>query len=128
MKENPDLDDFIVHDLNKEVPLSYDDGTFDGVVITVSIQYVTRPVELFRDANRILKPGGLFLVIFSNRMFYTKAVRVWIESDDEHRMGLVASYFQFAGNFEDISGTCRNPYRSPYEDPVYVVMARKAVA
>ena len=126
MLENPELDNSIVHDLNKELPLPYDDGTFDGVIITVSIQYVTGPVELFRDVNRILKPGGLFLVIFSNRMFFTKAVRVWIESDDEHRMGLVASYFQFAGNYEEISGTCRNPYRSPYEDPVYVVMARKA--
>ena len=41
-------------------------------VLTVSIQYLTKPIEIFRDVNRILKPGGLFAVIFSNRMFPPK--------------------------------------------------------
>jgi ubiquinone/menaquinone biosynthesis C-methylase UbiE len=101
------------------------DGSFDAVVISVSVQYLTRPVEVFRDVHRILKPGGQFLVIFSNRMFFTKAVRIWTVSDDARKMDLVASYFQYADCYEDIRGTCRNPRHGLYEDPVYVVMASK---
>ena len=125
MQENPDLDNHVVHDVNKDPGLPFDDSSFDVVVITVSMQYVVRPIEVFRDVNRILKPGGAFLVIFSNRMFFTKAVRMWVQSDDEQRMRLVASYFHYAGSYEDINGICRNPRRTPMEDPVYVVMARK---
>ncbi len=125
MRENPDLDDYVVHDVNKDPSLPLGDGSFDAVVISVSVQYLTRPVEVFRDVHRILKPGGQFLVIFSNRMFFTKAVRIWTVSDDARKMDLVASYFQYADCYEDIRGTCRNPRHGPYEDPVYVVMASK---
>jgi len=126
MQHNPDLDEYVVHDVNKSPRLPFEDSTFDAVAITVSIQYLIRPIEVFRDVQRILKPSGLFLVIFSNRMFFTKAVRMWTVSDDEYRMSLVASYFHYAGGYEDIEGMYRNPQRSYLEDPVYVVMARKA--
>ena len=125
MRENPDLDEYVVQDVNKDPHLPFEDNTFDAVVITVSIQYLTRPVEVFRDVNRVLKPAGIFLVIFSNRMFPDKAVRIWTALGDEERMKLLASYFYYAGNYEEIKGICRNPQRGPFEDPVYVVMARK---
>ena len=125
MQENPDLDDYVVHDVNRDPRLPFDDCTFDAAVIAVSVQYLTRPIEVFRDVNRILRPGGVFLVTFSNRMFPTKAIRIWNLGSDEQRMQLVASYFHYAGNYEDTRGTCRNLQRGPYEDPVYVVMARK---
>ena len=128
MQENPDLDDYVVHDVNQNPRLPFDNCSFDAVVITVSIQYLTSPIEVFRDVNRILKPGGLFLVIFSNRMFYTKAVRVWTMADDKQKMQLVGAYFHYAGNYEEIKGMSRNPQRGPEEDPVYVVMARKCPA
>ena len=127
MRENPDLDGYVVHDVNKDPRLPFDDGAYDAVVITVSIQYLTSPIEVFQDVHRILKPGGVFLVVFSNRMFFTKAVRCWVESDDQARMRLVWSYFEHADEYEEIMGTCRNPRRGPYDDPVYVAMARKPV-
>ena len=128
MQENPELEHYVVHDVNKDPRLPFGDTTFDAVVITVSIQYLTRPIEVFQDVNRILKPGGIFLVIFSNRMFPTKAARAWTVRDDEQRMGLVASYFQYAGYYEGIRGMHRNPRRGYYGDPVYVVMARKSAS
>ena len=125
MQDNPDLDDHVIHDMNRDPHLPFDVATFDVVVITVSIQYLTRPIEVFQDVNRILKPGGVFMVIFSNRMFFTKAVQAWRLGTDESRMQLVASYFHHAESYEDIKGGCQNPQRSPYDDPVYLVMARK---
>ena len=125
MRENPDLDDYMVHDVNVDPRLPFDDDTFDAAVITVSIQYLIRPIEVFRDVHRVLKPGGLFLVVFSNRMFPTKAVRIWTMSEDQDRMQLVASYFQYAGGYEDLQTMYLNPQRGYADDPVYVVMARK---
>jgi SAM-dependent methyltransferase len=126
MAENPHLDDYVVHDVNADSRLPFADDEFDAVVLTVSIQYVTRPVELFQDVNRILKPGGLFAVIFSNRMFPTKAVAVWRALDDAQHVKLINSYFHYAGNFEAPEAQDRTPAADEYTDPVYVVMARKA--
>ena len=125
MERNPDLDSHVVHDLNKDPVLPFADGSFDGVAITVSIQYLVRPVDVFREVNRVLRPGGVFLVVFSNRMFFTKAVRIWVMSGDGDRMELVASYMELAGNFEGITRMYRNPDRGEMEDPVYAVLARK---
>ena len=125
MQHNSDLDDYVVHDVNRDPHIPFDDSIFDAVVLTVSIQYLTRPIEVFRHVHRILNPGGLFLVIFSNRMFPTKAIRKWVASEDEQRMGLVAAYFHYAGGYENVQPMYLNPGRRPFEDPVYVVMARK---
>ena len=82
MADNPDLDEYIVHDVNLDPVLPFEDESFDAVVITVSAQYLTQPVEIFGQIARILRPGGVFIVSFSNRMFPTKAVRIWRESSD----------------------------------------------
>ena len=125
MGENPDLDSYVVHDINRDPDLPFDDAVFDAVVITVSIQYLTGPIEVFEDVGRILKHGGLLLVIFSNRMFPTKAVRIWRMSDDEQRMRLLIFYMHNAGGFEDIRRMELNPRRGYFDDPVYAVMAKK---
>ena len=67
---------------------------------TVSVDYLTRPVDVFKDVARVLRPGGLFLVVFSNRMFPDKAVRVWCDSSEEERVILVEEFFSRAGGFE----------------------------
>jgi SAM-dependent methyltransferase len=126
MADNPDLDESVVHDVNAHPRLPFDDGVFDAAVLTVSIQYLTKPIEVFREVNRILKPGGLFAIIFSNRMFPTKAVAVWRALDDAQHFKLVNSYFHYAGNFVDLANQDRTPPAEDYTDPVYVAMARKA--
>ncbi|UCG12851.1 MAG: methyltransferase domain-containing protein, partial [Deltaproteobacteria bacterium] len=77
LSQNPSLSEIITHDLNKDPDLPFPDHTFDAVINTVSVDYMTQPLQVFREVGRILKQGGLFLVIFSNRMFPEKAVKVW---------------------------------------------------
>lgn len=57
MAANPQLDEFTVHDLNADPRLPFVDAAFDGCAVTVSVQYLTRPVEVFREVNRVLRPG-----------------------------------------------------------------------
>ncbi len=125
MADNPDLDAYVVHDVNADPRLPFDANTFDAVVLTVSIQYLTRPIAVFREVNRILKPGGVFVVTFSNRMFPTKAVAIWRALHDAQHLDLVATYFRHAGNFVALQAQDRTPFHVTVTDPLWVVMARK---
>ena len=126
MADNPDLDDVVVHDVNADPRLPFDDASFDAAVITVSVQYLTQPVAVFRDVHRVLRAGGLFAVLYSNRMFPTKAVAIWRRLNDRQHADLIAAYFQEAGGFVDLEARNCSPPFPPGSDPLYVVMARKA--
>jgi len=136
LQGNPALTRYVIHDLNQDPVLPFKDRTFDVVINTVSVDYMTRPVEVFEEVGRILKPGGLFLVIFSNRMFPGKAVRVWKESGEEERVLLVEELFDRAGRFERpekyISLGKPRPQDDKYagvldlSDPVYAVYAERS--
>jgi SAM-dependent methyltransferase len=97
-------------------------------LITVSVQYLTRPVEVFREVARVLRPGGVLLVSFSNRMFATKAVRVWQETPEEARPGLVARYLALAGGSTEPVVEAYHPPRRWFGggDPLWAVVARRA--
>ena len=125
MADNPDLDEYVVRDVNLDPTLPFEDESFDAVVITVSAQYLTSPVEIFREVNRTLRPGGVFIVTFSNRMFPTKAVRIWRLASDQGRMDIVSSYMESAGNFDNIRGGLANSEESPPSDPLFAVVSNK---
>lgn len=132
---NDRLSEIVIHDLNRDPVLPFGDETFDVVLNTVSVDYLTRPVEVFREVGRILKPGGMFLVIFSNRMFPEKATRIWVDASEEERIQLVSSFFEAAGLFEEpklfVSRGLPRPPDDKYahlgipSDPVYALFADK---
>ena len=128
MRENPDLDEYVVHNVNNDPALPFDDDSFDAVLITVSAQYLTKPVETFKQVNRVLRPGGVFIVSFSNRMFATKAVLIWRNNTDRGRVDLVGTYMEAAENFEDIQASFLNAETSPPDDPMFAVFSRKPKA
>ena len=80
---NPAASERVVHDLNVDPTLPFADDSFDAVVCCVSVDYLVRPIEVFRDVRRVLRPGGPFVCTFSNRLFPTKAIRGWLATDDE---------------------------------------------
>jgi SAM-dependent methyltransferase len=135
LSRNTSLSEIIIHDLNMDPALPFPDETFDAVINTVSVDYMTKPVQVFREVGRILKPGGLFLVIFSNRMFPEKAVRVWKESSEDERVLLVEDFFKEARLFEKtsvfVSKGKPRPENDKYthlgipSDPIYAVYADK---
>ena len=49
--------------------MPFEDNTFDVVTNAVSVDYLTRPLEMMKEVNRVLKPGGLAVMSFSNRCF-----------------------------------------------------------
>jgi SAM-dependent methyltransferase len=121
MEDNPALTEIVVHNLNREPRMPLGDTEFDGAVMTVSVQYMTRPVEIFRDVARVLKSGAPLVVTFSNRMFPTKAVAIWQNLDEYDRVRLVWRYFQDCGGFENMEFIdCSGP-TDPPSDPIWAV-------
>lgn len=132
---NPRLNERLVHDLNAVARLPYPDNAFDAVVCTVSVEYLTRPLDVFAEVRRVLKPGGRFVAVFSNRYFPPKAIRVWTEMHPFERCGLVLEYFLRTGGFTalntfSLTGLFRpedDKYaaQTPWSDPVHAVWGDK---
>jgi ubiquinone/menaquinone biosynthesis C-methylase UbiE len=126
MQANPQLTRSVVHDLNTLPQLPFSTGYFDVVINTVSVQYLTQPIAVFREVARVLHPGGVSIVIFSDRMFPTKAVRIWREGNDEDHIALVQEYHRLANGFrqaqvERYSGGSSSWFRGTH-DPLYAVI------
>ena len=140
---NPRLTTRVVRDLNappspEDSPseparlLPFDDGSFDAVTNVVSVDYMKRPLALFRDMSRVLRPGGIAIMSFSNRMFWTKAVRVWTQASEWQRVLVCAAYFRYCDApqypYEQLEAFHyqAEPGGGDRHDPLYVVQARKA--
>ena len=94
---NPRLDRCFVADLNRDSALPIEDDTVDAALCCVGVQYLQRPVEVFAEVARVLRPGAPFVVSFSNRCFPTKAVRIWLALDMAGQAELVRLYLTRAG-------------------------------
>ena len=101
---NPALSRGIVHDLNEDPRLPFEAGAFDAVLCCVSIQYLLRPVPVFADAIRVLRPGGRVILTFSDRCFPTKAVAIWRALGASERPRYVAATLEEAG-LEEVEAT-----------------------
>lgn len=99
LAKNSRLDHYWTQDLNQTLQLPFEDRTFDAVLNCVSIQYLQYPDAIFSEIHRILKPGGILIVSFSNRMFYQKAIQIWRDGTDQTRLKLVKQYIQAVSGF-----------------------------
>ena len=120
---NPMADDTAVHDLNASPRLPFGDASFDHATCCVSVDYLTQPIDVFRDVARVLRPGGLFVVTFSNRLFPTKAIRGWLMNDSNAHCEIVERYFELSGAFAPATVELRTALTDP-GDPLYAVYAR----
>ncbi|MGF1613849.1 MAG: methyltransferase domain-containing protein [Gammaproteobacteria bacterium] len=133
---NPRLSARVVHDLNLNPVLPFDDEAFDAAICTVSVEYLTKPIEVFQEVARVLRPAAPFVVTFSNRWFPPKAVKIWTELHPFERLGLVKAYFQRATGFEHLDTESIRGYLRPADDkyarltpladPIYVVSGTRS--
>jgi len=126
---NKQLTERVVQDLNRRPKLPFADASFDAVLLQLSIDYLTQPLQVLKDAGRVLKPNGELVVTFSNRLFFDKAVAAWTGKSDVEHVELVGNYLHFSG------GGWKEPYLSfdlspsPTKgDPLFAVVAVKAAS
>jgi SAM-dependent methyltransferase len=122
LEANPHAAATVIHDLNADARLPFEADSFDAAVCCVSVDYLIRPVEVFADVARVVRPGGIFVCTFSNRCFPSKAIRGWLYATDERRAEIVASYFRLAEGWGEPTVDRRTPplHRG---DPLFAVWA-----
>ncbi len=133
LTRNPRLDHYFVQNLNDNQLLPLPDQSFDAVLNTVSVQYLQRPEAVFAEIYRVLKPGGIAIVSFSNRMFYQKAIQAWRDGSEDDRVELVKRYFKAIPGFSDPEVVMRQGNVPSFlqmlgiggTDPFYAVIAQR---
>lgn len=134
LNANKQLSGHSVQDLNNSIGLTFNDDTFDAAICSLSVEYLTDPVAVFKEVARVLKPDGIFAVAFSNRWFEEKSTRIWKQLHDFEKIGLVTEYFIESEQFETLSTFSIRGYPRPYDDkyfgqlflsdPVYAVIGK----
>lgn len=133
LARNPRLNHYFVQNLNENDRLPLEDQSFDAVLNAVSVQYLQYPEAVFAEMHRILKPGGIAVVSFSNRMFYQKAIAAWRDGTEPQRVALVKQYFQSVPGFSPPEAIVRVSSVPPLlqmmglagGDPFYAVIAER---
>lgn len=133
LARNPRFDNYFTQDINEKPKLPLKDGEFDAVLNCVSVQYLQYPEAIFTEIHRILKPGGVAIISFSNRMFFQKAIQAWRDSSEGSRVELVKSYFQSVEGFTPPEVIVNQSFASNFlqwlgagnSDPFYAVIAHR---
>jgi SAM-dependent methyltransferase len=116
LEQNPMLAHKVVHDLNRNPLLPFDDESFDGIICTASIEYLISPMAVFSELGRVLKPDAPLIITFSNRWFPPKAIKVWGHAHEFERIGLVLEYFINSDIFEKLHSYSLRGLPRPEDD------------
>jgi SAM-dependent methyltransferase len=133
LAKNPRFDSYFVQNLNQDLKFPLEDASLDAVLNTVSVQYLQYPEAIFAEIYRILKPDGIAIFSFSNRMFYNKAIAAWRDASDSDRVELVKGYFKSVPGFSEPEAIVHVSQVPDIfrligvggGDPFYAVIARK---
>eukprot|EP00891_Asterochloris_glomerata_P009955 jgi/Astpho2/9955/Aster-06659 len=113
LKRNTVLTDYSVKDLNEDPTLPYEDATFDVITNTVSVDYLTKPLEVFKEMHRVLKP----------------AIAIWTATGDPDHAWIIGSYFHYSvpGGWTEPVARDISPAPGMFGrgDPMYVCSATK---
>jgi SAM-dependent methyltransferase len=96
---NGALSERVAQDLDENTALPFADERFDDVVCSSGVDYLTRPLEVFAEVARVLRPGGRFVCTFTSRCFPERAIHGWLNTDDGGHVRIVRRYFELTPGF-----------------------------
>tara|TARA_Y100001968_G_C19365105_1_gene722078 strand:- start:143 stop:790 length:648 start_codon:yes stop_codon:yes gene_type:complete len=91
LNSNRQLSRYWVQNLNNSQILPLQENTIDFCTIVAGWQYLQEPEALSCEIRRVIKPKGSLIVSFSDRAFWTKSPRIWIESTNYSRLMYISS-------------------------------------
>ena len=123
---NPQATATVLHDLNRDPRLPFEDDSFDAAVCCVWVDYLTSPVEVFADVGRVVRTGGTVRVhVLDTLLPDERQFRRWLATNDDEHCRIVAAYFRLAGGWTQPMVERRTP---PLHggDPLCTVWASRA--
>jgi SAM-dependent methyltransferase len=120
-----------LQNLNEQQSLPLESGSLDAALIVAGWQYLQQPEAVATELLRVIRPDGLLIVAFSNRMFATKAPQAWLEAGDRERLAGVAQVLLCQGwqlqqlIAEDTRAAGPMGWIGGKGDPFFAVIARK---
>jgi hypothetical protein len=100
---NPVLKAWAIQDLNQDpdvqVPQTESQKSvkLDASTCVVSIDYLTKPVDVLASIRRQTDVGGKVHLVISNRCFPTKVVGRWLKISEDQRLEMVGDYLWWSG-------------------------------
>jgi hypothetical protein len=95
------------------------EGKIDASTCVVSIDYLTKPVDVLKSIREQTNEDGKVHLVISNRCFPTKVVGRWLKIDEEERLEMVGDYLWWSG-WRDVEIVTVVP-KSWMHDPLWVV-------
>lgn len=129
---NPRLDRHWIQNLNRDQTLPLPDSSVDAALTVAGWQYLQYPEAVACELLRVLRPGGQWIISFSNRMFAQKAPQFWTDAGDREHLLTVAQVLMAQGwpTPEVIAESTRAEgplgWIGGNGDPFFAVIARKA--
>eukprot|EP00966_Prymnesium_polylepis_P062865 1458920-Prymnesium_polylepis.1 len=87
--------------------------------------HVAEPSRSGVTVNRILKPGGKFILSQSNRCFQSKAIAMWLAQSDMEHCLVIAAYFHYSKGWMRAKIFDASPSGPRTNDPLFIVEASK---
>lgn len=135
LKANKSLNRSILHDINKNPQLPFENDYFNAIICSFSIEYMIKPQQVFQHLARILKQGGQLIIAFSDRYFEKKVIALWEDVHSFERVGIVLEYFHQSNAFEKLSSESirglikqdGDPYisKNVYSCPLFIISGNK---
>lgn len=97
LQANPRLSRFWVQNLNSDQALPLAADSVDAALMVAGWQYLQYPEAIAAELLRIVRPEGVLIVAFSNRLFAQKAPQIWLNGSDRDRLTTVATVLMAQG-------------------------------
>ncbi len=103
LSENKRLNTFSIHDINENLPLPFEDNSFDDAICTLSICSFIDPIKVFQEIARVVANGGKFIISFTDVDNSNLTISLWGQLHPFERMQLVLEYFQKSELFSEVT-------------------------
>ncbi|GBQ88048.1 class I SAM-dependent methyltransferase [Asaia krungthepensis] len=123
---NKSLTQRVVQDINERPRIDLPDSSLDAVCLCDGFAYLTDPVTILAEINRLLRPGAPLIVTFSDNFIPQKAVALWQALEPADRTRLITLLLDRAGFADLDTGEVVPPEDlTAWNDTVHAVIGRK---
>ena len=132
LERNKYFDKYWIQNFNKDQNIPLETESIDFCLMVAAWQYLQYPENISMEISRILKNNGKLIIAFSNRAFWTKAPKIWTNSDETQRVNYVRNVLVSNGFNEPkiIKKFVLNNLKIlPFlnHDPFYCLIAKKKI-